>query len=127
MAQGSITPKRIDSLLKKSKNGKGKIISNYDTLPRASFRFNKKTGELFLIDLLYPWDKVMVFHILNNQLVKLGINKMDEQRKRTYWSWYYFDNGSLIYKDENYIQPQDVTALKKIFEEYRAKAEAVKR
>ena len=121
-----VTPKQIDSLIKKTFKGKGKIVSNYNTLPRESFRFDRKTGELFFIDLLYPWDKVMDFYILKNQLVKLGINKMDEQRKKTYWSWYYFDNGSLIHRNENFIKPQEETELKRIFEEFRAKAETVK-
>ncbi len=75
---------------------------------------------------MYPWDKFIEFYLLNNQLVKASVNKMDEQRKRTYWSYYYFHNDSLIYKNENKVATQDVTELQKLFVEFQAKAEKVK-
>lgn len=132
-SQNKMTPEHIDSLLRKSKNGKGKHIINYKVEPFENFGYNKKSNNLFYFDLYYPDYKYnsgkysyryIQFFTLNNQLVKIYLNKK-EVDKRRYRNYYYFNNDTLVYKKE-YNVSQDISELQKLFYQYKAKGENLK-
>ena len=104
----------------------GKIFRVTKATPSETYSFNKKTKNLVYIMLTYPWEKRIELYVLNNQLLKVRIEKFRREAKKNYIDIFYFDRETLIFKKQESSDSQDLAELQRLFINYRNKSESIK-